>query len=112
MFATVIARLTTSLWYEPWVLLSRHLAGGVGSYFARQAAAILLWSACYAVVYGVVRAVGVEGVRHLVMATALSAVVMPLAIVVAYRRTTAFAALTSRARLVRSSAVRSRGSHG
>ena len=36
LVATVVARLTTSLWYEPWVLLSRHLSGGVGrTSFAR-----------------------------------------------------------------------------
>ena len=44
LLATAVSRLVTGSWFEPWVLLSRHLDGSFRSYAAQQLRAFGLWA--------------------------------------------------------------------
>ncbi len=47
LLATVVARLSTNFWYEPWKLFSRHLGASSRDYFVRQ-----VWFAMLLVIAG------------------------------------------------------------
>lgn len=93
LLATAVSRLVTGSWFEPWVLLSRHLEGSFRTYGARQVRALALWGPfCLGVLLAQQR-------LDLWPARVVSLALLLLAPVVgwlAYRRTEAYGALRSR----------------
>lgn len=94
LMATAVARLMTGNWYEPWVLLSRHLNGSTRTYLTRQCLALAFWTGLGAL--GLLLASLVPEAAATATAVAYVAVLPAIAWLV-YGRTPTFRALTARA---------------
>ncbi|HZK04741.1 MAG TPA: oligosaccharide flippase family protein [Actinomycetaceae bacterium] len=103
-----LARLVTIAWYEPLVLVRRHLAGPVLPHLALQVGSLALWTAIAIAVTAAGQLVPGGTITAMALKTALLAVVVPAAGWLAFRRTDGFRALGVRVRAF-ATAARSRG---
>lgn len=94
LLATAISRLATGVWYEPWILFTRHLHSGSREYARRQISAFLLWGALGSMAVLVSR--GLTGIPQ-VAATTVLLLSLPFVVWVVYGRTDALRALRGRA---------------
>lgn len=95
LIATGAARLLTGNWYEPWVLLSRHLGGSTRAYLLQQLYAFVLWTALG--LSGLLLVHRLDGAMAAVIVAAYVAC-LPLVAVAVYGRTAAYQGLSSRVR--------------
>jgi O-antigen/teichoic acid export membrane protein len=96
LFATVVARLSTNFWYEPWKLFSRHLGASSRDHFVRQLgfAALLLIAA--ALVALVVQPLDGRRVAAVVVGSLAAVVVVTVLVVAVFGRTPAARSVLAR----------------
>ncbi len=97
LVATGLSRLATGYWYEPWVLLSRHLQGSFRAYWFAQGRAFALVAGCCGVVMLAQRELAPWSAR------AVSGMVLLCGPMIGWlwvRRTSAYAGLAARVRNV------------
>lgn len=93
LLATAVARVLTGSWYEPWILLSRHLDGSTKTYLLSQLRTFALWVALGSL--GLLLTNNLDEVAA--TAVAISYIgALPLIAWLIYRRTDAFRGLSAR----------------
>jgi O-antigen/teichoic acid export membrane protein len=103
LLATAISRLVTASWFEPWVLLSRHLGGSFVAYGLRQVLAASLWISLSASVLLGQTYLSTSESRFWSLSAVLAA---PGLVWLVYHRTAAYAGLVERLQQLRPSLAR------
>lgn len=98
LLATALSRIVTGSWFEPWVLLSRHLDGSFRSYCAHHIRAFSLWAGLALSALFLQTELAPWPSR---LVTGILLVLAPVIAWLVYRRTAAFAALMDRVMRVR-----------
>lgn len=100
LIAPVLARLVTTAWYEPLLLVRRHLGGTASSYFVRQLVAVLIWVAGSVLVLWIGSLVAVGPLGQLAIKSAALVILLPVTVWLAFGRAEAFLGLQGRLRSV------------
>lgn len=100
VIAPVIARLVTSAWYEPWILIRDYLHGTVISYFAIQVGAFVLWGLLALLMLWASSIISADPIISLGVKIVLSALLSSIFGWLAFRKLEAFQSLILRFRKI------------
>ncbi len=98
LLATLVARLSTNFWYEPWKLFPRHLGTSSRGYFARQAGFAAMLLTAGGLVTLMVQPVSGHHVATVAIGLLAACVVITVMVLVAFGRTPAARSLVHRGR--------------
>jgi O-antigen/teichoic acid export membrane protein len=98
LVATAIARLSTGAWFEPWVLLRRHLGGSFRNFAGSYLANFSIWTVLCAAAFWT--QASADGAAELIASGMLVLLAAPAAVWVLHRRSNEWADLSTRAQTV------------
>lgn len=99
VLAPALARLLTGGWYEPWLLIRRHLTGNSWAYFRTQIFSFALWVSMASGILLIEGMLPLSGLSLLAAKASITLLIVPLGIWLAFRKTPAFLRLAARAGL-------------
>lgn len=96
--ATVVARLMTAGWFEPWLLIRKYVGGGMWPYLRMHGLGICMWGGVYCLTLGVSAFIPVAGLPAVALQGLFVLAVGSLALWLTFGRTESFRSLALRTR--------------